>query len=220
MATKITAAMVKSLRDKTSVGMMACKKALVECDGDEGKAIDFLRKKGLASAEKKAGRVASEGLVGSYIHMGGKIGVLVEINSETDFVARTEKFQELVKNVAMQIAATNPEYVRPEEVPAEIVEHEKVIFREQALAEKKSEKIIEKMVEGRIKKYYKQVCLMQQPYIKDDKMTVEDLINTAISEIGENIKVRRFVRYVLGEGLEKRKDDLATEVAKEVAKAG
>ncbi len=220
MATKITAAMVKSLREKTNVGMMECKKALVACDGDEAKAIEYLRKQGLASAEKKAGRIASEGLVASYIHMGGKIGVLVEVNSETDFVARTERFQALVKDIAMHIAASAPEYLAPEDVPAEIIEKEKNILREQALQEGKPEKIVEKMVEGRLKKFYQQVCLLKQPFVKDDKMTIEELVKTAISEIGENIKIRRFVRFALGEGLEKRQDNLAAEVAAEVAKAG
>jgi elongation factor Ts len=213
----ISAKVVKELRELTGVGMMDCKQALVETDGDMDKAVEVLRKKGLADAQKKSGRIASEGAVGSYIHMGGRIGVLIEINCETDFVARTEKFQELVRNLAMHVAASNPDYVRPEDVPAEKLESEKSIYREQSLAEGKPEKVADKIVEGRIKKYYEQVCLLEQQYIRsDDKKTVRDLINEAISEIGENIQIRRFTRYVLGEGLEKRQDDLAAEVAKAI----
>jgi elongation factor Ts len=213
----ISAKLVKELRDKTGAGMMDCKKALTEVDGDLEKAVDFLRKKGLADASKKAGRIASEGAVGSYIHMGGRVGVLIEVNCETDFVGKTDKFQTLVRDLAMQVAASKPEFVRPEEVSTDQLDRERAIYREQGLAEGKPEKIIEKIVEGRIQKYFNQVCLMNQPFIKDDKKTVTDYVNECISEIGENIQVRRFVRYELGEGLEKRQDDLAAEVAKAVA---
>lgn len=213
----ISAKLVKELREKTGSGMMDCKKALVETDGDLEKAIDFLRKKGLASAGKKAGRIASEGAVGSYIHMGGRVGVLIEVNCETDFVGKTDKFQQLVKDLAMQVAASKPEFVREEEVPSDKLERESVIYREQALAEGKPEKIVDKIIQGRIKKYYNQVCLLNQPYIKDDSKTVQDIVNEAIAEIGENIQVRRFTRYEMGEGLEKKQEDLAEEVAKVVS---
>jgi elongation factor Ts len=198
--------------------MMDCKKALIETNGNMEKAIEFLREKGLAQAAKKAGRIAAEGLVSSYIHMGGKIGVLVEVNCETDFVAKTEKFQELVKNIAMQIAASKPEFVKKEDVPQDLIEKEKEILRAQALNEGKPEKIVDKMVEGRIEKYYKEVCLLEQPYIKDDEKTVGKLLTEAIAEIGENINVRRFVRYELGEGIEKKKEDFAAEVMAEINK--
>ena len=214
----ISAAMVKELREKTGAGMMDCKKALIETNGNMEKAIEFLREKGLAQAAKKAGRIAAEGLVSSYIHMGGKIGVLVEVNCETDFVAKTEKFQELVKNIAMQIAASKPEFVKKEDVPQDLIEKEKEILRAQALNEGKPEKIVDKMVEGRIEKYYKEVCLLEQPYIKDDEKTVGKLLTEAIAEIGENINVRRFVRYELGEGIEKKKEDFAAEVMAEINK--
>lgn len=213
---EVTASLVKDLREKTGAGMMDCKKALQECAGDFEKAVDFLRKKGLAAAAKKAGRIASEGAVGSYIHMGGRIGVLLEVNCETDFVARTERFQGLVKDLAMQIAAARPEYIRPDQIPADVLERERSVYREQTLAEGKPEKIVDKIVEGRINKYYSQICLLNQPYIRDDKKTVQDLVSEAVAEIGENIQVRRFSRYELGEGLEKRQDDLAAEVAKAV----
>ncbi|MBK06905.1 MAG: elongation factor Ts [Deltaproteobacteria bacterium] len=213
---KITAKLVKQLRDKTGAGMMDCKKALKETNGNIEEAVDFLRKKGMASADKKSSRIASEGAVGSYIHMGGRIGVLVELNCETDFVARTDRFQELLTDIAMQIAATAPEYVTPEEIPADVLEREKGIFREQALQEGKPEKIVDKIVDGRVSKFYKQVCLLHQPFVKEDKKTVEEVIKEVVAEIGENIRVRRFARFVLGEGLEKREDDLAAEVAKAV----
>ncbi len=213
---KITAQMVKELREKTGAGMMDCKKALQEADGNMEKAIEILRKKGIAAAQKRAGRTASEGLIGSYIHMGGKIGVLVEVNCETDFVARNEMFQELVKNIAMQIAASNPKYVKPEEIPEEVINKEKEIYIEQAKAQGKPDNIAQKIAEGRLKKFYSEVCLLNQPYIKDDKKTVQDVITDAIAKIGENIQVRRFVRYELGEGLEKRQDNLAEEVKKAI----
>lgn len=208
----VTAAMVKALREQTGAGMMDCKKALSACDGDKEKAVDFLREKGLASAAKKAGRVAAEGVVTSYIHGNGRIGVLVEVNCETDFVAGTDDFKEFARDIAMQIAAANPKCVRREEVDAADLEHERTVLREQALAEGKPEKIVEKMVEGRIEKYYKEICLLDQPYIKDPDQSISDLITAKIAKIGENISVRRFVRYQLGEGIEKKNDDFAAEV--------
>ena len=208
----ITAEMVKTLREMTGAGMMDCKKALGETNGDMEKAVDFLREKGLAAAAKKSGRIATEGLVESYIHAGGRIGVLVEVNCETDFVAKNADFQALVKDIAMQIAAANPLYIRREEVPAEIVEHEREILRAQAINEGKPANIAEKMVEGRVEKYYKEVCLLDQIYIKDGDLTISDIIKANIAKIGENISVRRFVRYQLGEGLEKKVDNFADEV--------
>lgn len=208
----VTAAMVKELRETTGAGMMDCKKALVETDGDMAKAVDLLREKGLAAAAKKAGRVAAEGVVEAYIHGGGRIGVMVEINCETDFVAKTDDFKELARDIAMQIAATNPMFVRREEVDPAVLEHEKEVLRVQALNEGKPEKIVEKMIVGRIEKYYKEICLMEQPFIKDTEMTITELINGKIAKIGENISIRRFCRYQLGEGIEKRTDDFAAEV--------
>jgi elongation factor Ts len=209
----VTAQMVKELRERTGAGMMDCKKVLVETDGDVEKAIEFLRERGLAAAAKKAGRIAAEGLVDSYIHPGGRVGVLVEVNCETDFVAKTEDYQGLVRDIAMQIAAAKPEYVKREEVSADILEKEKAIYRAQALEEGKPEKIVDKIVQGRIEKYYKEVCLLEQPFIKDPDKTVQDVITEAIARIGENISVRRFARFERGEGLEKRQCDLAAEVA-------
>lgn len=214
----VSAAMVKELREKSGAGMMDCKKALVETNGDIEKAIEYLREKGLAAAQKKSSRIAAEGIVNSYIHMGGKIGVLVEVNCETDFVAKTDKFKELVKDIAMQIAAANPSYIKIEEVAPNEINKEKEILRAQALNEGKPEKIVDKMVEGRIKKYYQEICLLEQPFIKDSDKTVTQIINETISEIGENIQVRRFVRYQMGEGLEKRQDDFVNEVMAEVNK--
>ena len=211
-----TAKDVAELRARTNAGMMDCKKALTECDGDFEKAALWLREKGIAAAAKKQSRIASEGIVTSYIHMGGKIGVLVEINCETDFVAKTEAFVQLGKDIAMQIAAANPKYVRIEEVPAEDVENEKNVLRVQAQNEGKPTQIIEKMVEGRVKKYYQDVCLMEQTYVKDQSMTISQYINEMILKIGEKITVRRFTRYEMGEGLEKRHDDLAAEVEKQM----
>lgn len=209
----ITAQLVKELRERTGAGMMDCKKVLTETDGDMEKAIELLRERGLAAAAKKAGRIAAEGLVDSYIHPGGRVGVLVEVNCETDFVAKTEDFQTLVKDVAMQVAAAKPEFVKREEIPAEVLEKEKEIYRAQAIEEGKPEKIADKIVEGRIEKYYKEVCLLEQPFIKDPDKTVQDIITEAIARIGENISVRRFARFERGEGLEKRQCDLAAEVA-------
>lgn len=211
----ITAAMVKELREKSGAGMMDCKKALTETNGDMDKAVDFLREKGLASVAKKSSRIASEGLVESYVH-GGRIGVLVEVNSETDFVAKNEEFQNFVKDIAMQIAAVAPKYVSREEVPAEEVEHEKNILTEQARSENKPEHIIEKMVEGRLEKFYEEICLLDQDFIKDSDKKIRDILNDLIAKIGENIKIRRFVRYEVGEGLEKREEDFAEEVAKQL----
>lgn len=209
----IDAASVKELREVSGAGMMDCKKALVECEGNMEKAIDFLREKGLAAAAKKAGRIASEGIVESYIHMGGKVGVLIEVNSETDFVAKNEDFKRFVRDMAMQVAA-NPGTlcISKEEVDPALIEHEKEILRAQALNEGKPEKIVDKMVEGRIEKYYKEVCLLEQPFIKDTDMTVKDVLSTMIAKIGENLSIRRFTRYEMGEGLKKKEDNFVEEV--------
>jgi elongation factor Ts len=195
----ISAASVKALRDKTGAGMMDCKKALGECTGDEEKAVAWLREKGLAKAQKRAGRATSEGVIGHYIHSTGKIGVMVEIKCETDFVARSDRFQEFAKNVAMQIAAANPVCVDPEDVPADMLAKEKEIFKHQAMEEGKPEAIAEKIVEGRVKKFYKEICLLEQPFIKDDKVSIKDLMNELIGVIGENIQIGRFTRLALGE---------------------
>ncbi len=211
----ISAQLIKELREKTGAGMMDCKKVLVETDGNIDKAIDLLREKGLASAEKKASRIASEGLVASYIHS-GRIGVLVEVNSETDFVAKTDEFKDFVKDIAMQVAASNPEYLCEEDVPQEAIDKEKEVLIQQALNEGKPQHIAEKMVEGRMHKFYERVCLLDQPFIKDPSITVNDLLKDKIAKIGENIKIRRFVRYEVGEGLEKREEDFAAEVAKQM----
>ena len=211
----ITAAMVKELREKSGAGMMDCKKALTETNGDMDKAVDFLREKGLASVAKKSSRIASEGIVESYVH-GGRIGVLVEVNSETDFVAKNEEFQNFVKDIAMQIAAVAPKYVSREEVPAEEVEHEKNVLTEQARGENKPEHIIEKMVQGRLEKFYEEIVLLDQKFIKDSDKKVKDILNDLIAKIGENIKIRRFVRFEVGEGLEKKNEDFAEEVAKQM----
>ena len=214
----ISASDVKLLREKTGAGMMDCKHALTEANGDMEKAIKILREKGLASAAKKAGRIAAEGIVDSYIHLGGKIGVLVEVNSETDFVAKTPVFRQLVKDIAMQIAAANPLYLEPADVPADVLEKEKEILRAQALNEGKPEKIVDKMVEGRLQKYYKEFCLLEQAFVKDPEKSIKDLVNEKIAELGEKISIRRFVRYEMGEGLEKRKDNFAEEVMKQASK--
>lgn len=212
---EITAALIKELRDKTSAGMMDCKKALQEANGDINKAVDILREKGLSSVAKKSGRIASEGIVESYIH-GGRIGVLVEVNTETDFVAKNDEFKSFVKDIAMQIAAVNPKYVTREEVPQDVLEHEKKVLTEQALNEGKPEKIVEKMVAGRLEKFYEEIVLLDQKFIKDPDVKVQDLLNTISAKIGEKISVRRFVRYEVGEGLEKREEDFAEEVAKQI----
>jgi len=213
---EITAALVKELRERTGAGMMDCKKALTEVSGDIDKAIDLLREKGLSAAAKKEGRIAAEGVVESYIHGGGRIGVLLEVNCETDFVAQTEEFRLFVRDIALQIAAARPEYLVKEEVPEEVLNHEKEILRAQALNEGKPEKIIEKMVEGRISKFYKEVCLMEQGFVKDPEKTIRDLVLEKTSKIGERIVIRRFTRYELGEGLEKKQEDFAAEVMKEM----
>ena len=197
--TAISASMVKELRDKTAAGMMDCKEALAACDGDMEKAVDFLRKKGLATAAKRADRVLSEGIIQSYIHTGGKLGVLVEINCETDFVARNEDFQAFARNVAMHIAATSPVGIRPEDVPEAAVAREKEIYRAQALEMGKPEKMIDKIVDGKLAKFFKENCLLDQAYVKDPEITVGDYLNQLIAKIGENITVKRFVRFQIGE---------------------
>ncbi len=192
--------MVKELRERTGAGMMDCKKALTECSGDMDQAIDFLRKKGLSSAAKKAGRTTSEGYIGSYIHANGKIGVLVEINCETDFVAKTDDFKSLVKDVAMQIAASSPEVVNREELDQELIAKEREIYLEKILAEGKPANMADKIVDGMLeKRYYKDVCLMEQPFIKDTDMSVKDHVNSYIAKLGENIQIKRFVRFAMGE---------------------
>jgi len=194
----VSANLVKELREKTGVGMMECKNALAACGGDLEKACDHLRKKGVASASKKSHRATGEGLVESYIHPGNKVGVLIEVNCETDFVARTDDFRALVRDLAMQVAAAIPLAVHPEELDENVVAKEREIFAEQAKASGKPEKIVEKMVEGRIQKFYEEACLMEQPFIKDQNRKVKDIVTDAIAKIGENIRVRRFVRYQLG----------------------
>jgi len=195
---KINTEMIKGLRARTNAGILDCKDALKETDGDMEKAVDFLRKKGLATALKRAGRETSEGVINSYIHAGGKIGVLVEVNCETDFVAKTDEFKELVKNLAMHIAATRPLGIRSEDIPEEIVKREEEIYRAQALETGKPEKIIDKIVEGKMKKFYKESCLLEQQYVKDTDLTIQDLIHEMVSKMGESISVRRFARYQLG----------------------
>ncbi|NGM81121.1 translation elongation factor Ts [Paenibacillus sp. 7124] len=212
----VDAKSVKELRERTGAGMLDCKKALEEAGGDLNKAIEILREKGLSAAANKAGRAATEGVVESYIHAGGRIGVLVEINCETDFVGKTDQFKEFARDIAMQIAAAAPRFVRREEVPAEEIEKEKEILRAQALNEGKPEKIVDKMVEGRINKYYEEHVLLEQAFIKDPDKTISNLLNEKISTIGENISIRRFVRYELGEGLEKKVDNFVEEVMAQV----
>jgi elongation factor Ts len=198
---EISVELVKDLRQRTGAGVVDCKKALQEAKGNVDAAIDYLRRKGLATAAKKAGRIASDGLVSSYIHAGGKMGVLVEVNCETDFVAKTEDFQTFVKNIAMQIAAANPQYIRREEIPEEILEKEKDIYRTQALEGGKPQKVIDKIVDGKIERFYSEVCLLEQTYIKDSDLTIKELLEAMIAKIGENISIRRFSRFQLGEGL-------------------
>jgi len=212
---EVTAAMVKELRENTGAGMMDCKKALAESQGDFAKAEEYLRKKGIAGAERRAGRIAAEGLIGTYVH-GGRLGALVEVNCETDFVARNEDFQRLVKDIAMQIVAANPLYVRREDIPSEVLEKEREIEREKLRDQKKPEGIWEKIIAGKLEKYYETFCLMDQLWIQDEKqkIKVKDLVTEKAAKIGENISVRRFARFAVGEGIEKRKDDLASEVAK------
>lgn len=210
-----TAKDVVELREKTGVGMLDCKKALTESNGDMEKAIVYLREKGIAAAAKKQSRIAAEGAVFSYIHMGGKIGVLLEINCETDFVAKSDDFQALGHDIAIHIAASNPKYVSIDEVDTTELDKEKEILRVQALNEGKPEAVVDRMVEGRIKKYYSEVCLLEQPYVRDPSKTISGLISDATIKIGEKISIRRFVRYQMGEGLEKRKDDFVEEVKKQ-----
>ena len=214
---EITAAGVKSLREKTGAGMMECKNALTEAQGSEEQAIELLRKRGLASAKKKEGRVAAEGAVGSYIHMGGKVGVLVEVNCETDFVARTDEFQSLIKDIAMHIAAAEPRYVTREEVPAGDIDKEREIARAQAKNDPKNankpDVVIDKIVEGRLNKFYEEAVLLDQPFVKDPAKTVGDLLTEKVSKTGERITIRRFARYKMGEGLAKRDEDFGNEVA-------
>jgi len=215
---EITAAAIKALREKTGAGMMDCKKALIEADGNEERGIEILRERGLASAKKKEGRVAAEGVVGSYIHMGGKVGVLVEVNCETDFAARSEEFQQLVKDTAMHIAAAEPRYISREEVAAEVLDKEREIARAQAKNDPKNaskpEQVIDRIVEGRLNKFFEEVVLLDQPFIKDPAKTVGELVTDKIAKIGETITIRRFARYKMGEGLIKRDDDFGDEVAK------
>jgi elongation factor Ts len=216
---EINATMIKDLRERTGAGMSDCKKALTEVSGDMDKAIDYLRAKGLAKAAKKAGREATEGLVTSYIHGNGRIGVLIEVNCETDFVARNEDFVSFTKDVAMQIAAMGPQFVRKEEVPASVVEHEKSVLVAKAKEDPKNankpEQVLAKITEGQVSKWLKEICLLDQPFVKNPDKTIEQLQQELIAKIGENIKIRRFVRFELGEGLEKKKEDFAAEVAKQ-----
>jgi elongation factor Ts len=214
---EITAQMVKQLRERTGAGMMDCKQALNETKGDMENAVDFLRKKGLAAAAKKSGRITAEGAVGSYIHGGGKLGVLVEVNCETDFVARTDEFQELVRDIAMHIAAAEPRAVRREEVTQDLLERERAIFTDQALASGKPANVVERIVAGKMEKYFSEFVLLEQPFVKNPDLTVGQLIAERVAKIGENIQVRRFVRFKLGEGIEKKQDDFAAEV---MAQAG
>ena len=209
----VTTEMIKELRTLTGAGILDCRNALRECEGDIEEAVDFLRTKGLASAAKKSGRIASEGIVTSYIHGNGKIGVLVEVNCETDFVAKNEDFQALGRDIAMQIAASKPEYVKREDVPSEVVEKERAVMREMTLNEGKPEHIVDKIVDGRMNKFFNEICLLEQPFIKDTDKSVEELIKEKIATIGENIQVRRFTRYEMGEGIEKKTEDFADEVA-------
>ncbi len=214
---EITASMIKELREKTGAGMVDCKNALVEADGNIEAAMEELRKKGIATAGKKAGRIAAEGAVGSYIHMGGKVGVMVEINCESDFVARGEEFQQLVKDVAMHIAAVDPRYVRREDVPQEVVDKESEILMEQLKNDEKNankpDEVLKKIIEGRLNKFYEEIVLTEQPFVKDPSKSIGELVTEKIASIKENITIRRFTRYKMGEGIEKKQDDFAAEVA-------
>ncbi|MFZ5352048.1 MAG: translation elongation factor Ts [Bacillota bacterium] len=214
----VSASVVKELRERTGAGMMDCKKALEETNGDIEKAVEVLREKGLAAAAKKAGRIASEGIVDAYIHGGGRIGVLIEVNAETDFVAKNAEFRQFVRDMAMQVAASNPLFVSRDQVSQEVIEKEKEIYRQQALNEGKPEKIVDKMVEGRVEKYYKEVCLLEQPFIKDPDIQVQQLVTNMIAKIGENISIRRFTRYEMGEGLQKKEDNFVEEVMSQIKK--
>jgi elongation factor Ts len=212
---EVTATLIKDLREHTGAGMSDCKKALTEVGGDMDKAIDYLRTKGLAKAAKKAGREATEGAVVSYIHGGGRIGVLVEINCETDFVARAEDFQTFTREVALQIAAMTPQFVRKEEVSQDVIDRERDVLLAKAKESGKPEQVVQKMVDGQISKWMKEICLLDQAWVKDQDKTIDQLQQELIAKIGENVKIRRFVRFELGEGLEKKKDDFAAEVAKQ-----
>jgi elongation factor Ts len=216
---EVTATLIKDLRERTGAGMSDCKKALVEVEGDIDKAIDYLRTKGLAKAAKKAGREATEGAVVSYIHGGGRIGVLVEINCETDFVSRNEDFQAFTREVALQIAAMNPLFVRKDEVSQDVVDREREVLLAKAKESGKPETVVQKMVDGQIAKWTKEICLLDQSWVKNPDKTIEQLQQELISKLGENIKIRRFVRFELGEGLEKKKEDFAAEVAKQAGLA-
>jgi elongation factor Ts len=216
---EITAALIKDLRERTGAGMSDCKKALTEVGGDMDKAIDYLRTKGLAKAAKKAGREATEGAVVSYIHGGGRIGVLVEVNCETDFVARNEDFQLFTREVALQIAAMNPQFVRKEEVSQGVVDREREVLLAKAKESGKPEPVVQKMVDGQISKWMKEICLLDQAWVKDPDKTIDQVQQELIAKIGENVRIRRFVRFELGEGLEKKKDDFAAEVAKQAGLA-
>ena len=216
---EVTATLIKDLRERTGAGMSDCKKALTEVGADMDKAIDYLRAKGLAKAAKKAGREATEGAVVSYIHAGGRIGVLLEVNCETDFVARNDDFQSFTKSVAMQIAAMNPQFVRKEEVSEDVIARERGVLLAKAKESGKPEPVVQKMVEGQISKWMKEICLLDQPFVKDPDKTIDQIQQELIAKIGENIKIRRFVRFELGEGLEKKKDDFAAEVAKQAGLA-
>jgi elongation factor Ts len=215
---EVTAVAVKALREKTGAGMMECKKALIEANGNEERANEILRERGLASAKKKEGRVAAEGVVGSYIHMGGKVGVLVEVNCETDFVARGEEFQQLVKDIAMHIAAAEPRYVSRDEVSSDVLDKEREIARAQAKNDPKNankpEQVLDKIVEGRLNKFYEEFVLLDQPFIKEPAQTVGEMVTEKVAKTGEKITIRRFARYKMGEGLSKREDDFQDEVAK------
>lgn len=219
MATTVTPAMIKELRERTAAGLMDCKKALTEVDGDIEKAIEFLRKKGLANAAKKAGRLASEGVVTAYVHSNNRVGVLLEVNCETDFVAQTVDFKQFCSDVAMQIAAMNPAAVRREDMDTSKVEAERGLLREKALAEGKPEKMVDKIVDGQINKFYSENVLLEQKFVKDDKKSIEQIQQEIVAKLGENIKIRRFTRYELGEGLERKSEDFAAEVAAQVAAA-
>lgn len=209
---EIKATQVKELRQQTGAALMACKSALQEAKGDLDNAVTILRTRGLAAAAKKSGRAAAEGTVGSYLHAGGRIGVMIEVNCETDFVAKNEDFHALVRDLAMHVAASSPRFVSREEVPAKEVEKERQIFRDQAKASGKPEKILDKIVDGKLDRFYSEHCLLDQPFVKDPDRSIKDVVNAAVLKLGENIQVRRFVRYGVGEGLEKRKDDFAAEV--------
>lgn len=217
MAENISAQLVKQLRDKTGIGVGDCKKALIETAGDVEKAEEWLRKKGIQSVVAKGSRIAAQGAVASYVHMGGKLGVLCEINCESDFVARGEVFQEFAKDVCMHIAAANPLYLQREDVPGQLLEKEREINKAQLIEQGKPENMVDKIVEGKINKWYSEICLVEQPWVREPKMTIEQLRASVVQKTGENVQIRRFVRFVLGEGIEKKKENLAEEIAKMTA---